>query len=149
MLQGCQRCREEEEELAIKKIALSQATCVFYMMTDRHLIDLIFLVLKPAFSFWRVILKRLNHSEKLHEIWTSRDEKDENLSVVIWVIHRNKILSYCDPFFFSKSELNWSSLCPDYTVMHYLKFSLLGEDKNLLGTVGFFLTVVAHWIIES
>lgn len=50
MRQGCE-CFCGGRELAIKKVALSQATCMIYVMADRHLIW--FYLLGP-FSPWRI-----------------------------------------------------------------------------------------------
>ena len=104
MLQGCQCCREGEEELAIKKIALSQTTCMFCVMTDRHLIWSYLLgpeasILTPKNG---VLLKQLNHSGRLYKIWSRRAE---NLSVVTLVIYWNNILSNWD---FFKYWVSWT-----------------------------------------
>lgn len=52
MWQRCECFFGGKEELAIKKVALSQTTCLIYVMTDRHLIW--FYLLGP-FSPWRIV----------------------------------------------------------------------------------------------
>lgn len=89
MWQRCECFCWAEEELAIKKVALSRTTCVIYVISDRLLIW--FYLLCPL-SSWRME-SGFKAVELLWKVWSRRAE---NLNVVGLVIHRNKIVSNWD-----------------------------------------------------